>query len=109
MIKSQTFSIANVANTETLAVAITGSTQYKRRVKYLWFKQLVDHDVRAYIDQERVTDVSCDAEQADQLAVPIEHELADGEQLRVGYIESAGSAETGDVVVFWEEERTSSA
>ena len=103
MIKSIHTTTTIVANTEVLAVVIAGTPDKKRRIKEIWFSQRAGEVLRGYIDQERVVDVPNTVNQADFQPVPVDYELADGEEFRVGILDEGGAGGDTEIVTFIEE------
>tara|TARA_Y100000310_G_scaffold330007_1_gene400891 strand:+ start:1627 stop:1941 length:315 start_codon:yes stop_codon:yes gene_type:complete len=104
MIRSIRIALSQTANDEVLQTAVSGTSLKKRTITEIWFQQIADTVLRGYVDSDRIVDVHSEVDQADVLPVPVDLELADGQEFKVGILEEAGAAVTQDIVVFYKEE-----
>ena len=103
MYKTINNDIQNVANTETLVVAVTGIPDRRRVVKEIHFEQGAGLIVRAYVDQERIVDYPSENAQAPTNPIPVDLELKPGQEFRVGHNETAGGTTLAHITVIMEE------
>lgn len=103
-LKWKTFRFATVtAGVESLVDALAGLSGKSRVVKFVKADINVDVYLRIYRDGEQIVDIESNLLTAYYPLLPVEIPLKDGQLLKVGFYNKAGTATTPDFAIGYEE------
>ena len=104
MLRSITKDIVNAGSTEALQDFFTTPEGTRRTVKSITCENAADVMVRAYLDQDRVVEFGLEAEVIQSAFPPaFDIEVPVGRTFKAGTYETAGSAQTLQVTVWFDE------
>lgn len=103
-LKWKTFRFATVTTgVESLVDALAGLSGKNRVVKHIVAGQNVDVYLRVYRDGEQIVDLESAQVTAYAPILPVEIPIKDGQLLKVGFYNKAGTCTTPDFAIGYEE------
>ncbi len=104
MFKWKTFRFSSVsAGVESLTDAIAGMSGKNRVIKFLMADRNADVYLRVYRDAEQIVDIESSLPTQYYPLLPVDIPLAEGQLLKVGFYNKAGTATTPDFAIGYEE------